>query len=369
MKGIVSAVLIMLVTCSVGVPVSSTPLSGPTPQPLTRGSVLYVGGSGPNNYTSIQAAIDNASNGDTVFVYDDSSPYHESLIVNKSIYLIGENRDTTTIEGPENSAVVKLVVDAITMEGFTIVIPSNQSTWGIGVWVSKMPQWPNAKDEIIQNITVSDIKVFTGNPNSSGIDCLYCNHGVFRDTDIIGAYYGIQLFLSSSNTVSHNVVAQCGTGISVMNTWNPRYRFWFAHPQFGGNNISRNIVRNNSIGISIDGDRTTNDKILENNVTENDIGVGLGTTIKTEIARNNIINNNKDATIETAKLTLYPTNKWHDNYWGKPKNFPVPIVGKFWFIIWVVGGFGETNFASGFFLGKYPIIAFDRTPAQAPYPL
>jgi len=34
-----------------------------------NGNTLYVGGSGPNNYTKIQDAIDNASNGDTVFVY------------------------------------------------------------------------------------------------------------------------------------------------------------------------------------------------------------------------------------------------------------------------------------------------------------
>ena len=33
------------------------------------GNTLYVGGSGPNNYTSIQSAIDDAVDGDTVFVY------------------------------------------------------------------------------------------------------------------------------------------------------------------------------------------------------------------------------------------------------------------------------------------------------------
>ena len=32
-----------------------------------NGDMLYVGGSGANNYTRIQDAIDNASDGDTVF--------------------------------------------------------------------------------------------------------------------------------------------------------------------------------------------------------------------------------------------------------------------------------------------------------------
>ena len=33
-----------------------------------NGNTLYVGGSGPGNFTKIQDAIDNASNGKTVFV-------------------------------------------------------------------------------------------------------------------------------------------------------------------------------------------------------------------------------------------------------------------------------------------------------------
>ena len=36
------------------------------------GNTLYVGGNGSGNYTKIQDAIDNASDGDTVFVFDDS---------------------------------------------------------------------------------------------------------------------------------------------------------------------------------------------------------------------------------------------------------------------------------------------------------
>ena len=59
--------------------------------PTSRGNILYVGGSGPGNYSKIQDAIDNASDGDTVFVFNDSSPYNENIIVNKQISLIGED--------------------------------------------------------------------------------------------------------------------------------------------------------------------------------------------------------------------------------------------------------------------------------------
>ena len=43
---------------------------------LSSGNTLYVGGSGEGNYSKIQDAINGASDGDTVFVYDDSSPYY-----------------------------------------------------------------------------------------------------------------------------------------------------------------------------------------------------------------------------------------------------------------------------------------------------
>ncbi len=65
----------------------------------SRGNWLYVGGSGPGNYTTIQDAVDNASEGDTVFVFDDSSPYVENIVVNTSLSLIGEKKETTIING------------------------------------------------------------------------------------------------------------------------------------------------------------------------------------------------------------------------------------------------------------------------------
>jgi len=69
------------------------------PEPLDRNNWLYVGGSGPGNYTTIQSAINAASPGDTVFVYDDSSPYLETLVIPTSLSLIGENKQTTIIDG------------------------------------------------------------------------------------------------------------------------------------------------------------------------------------------------------------------------------------------------------------------------------
>ncbi len=89
-------------------------------KPLSSGNILYVGGSGPGNYTKIQHAIIDASDGDTVFVYDDSSPYYENVVVDKSINLIGENKYTTVIDGGMEDNVVSVFADGVVISGFTM---------------------------------------------------------------------------------------------------------------------------------------------------------------------------------------------------------------------------------------------------------
>jgi hypothetical protein len=63
----------------------------------TKGAVVYVGGGGPGNHSTIQEGINAANTGDTVFVYSGQYGY---TIVNKTINLVGENKETTKIGFP-----------------------------------------------------------------------------------------------------------------------------------------------------------------------------------------------------------------------------------------------------------------------------
>ena len=98
--------------------VSSLVIVFPVEALKLRGNTLYVGGSGPGNYTRIQDAIDNANVGDAVFVY--SGLYFENVVVDKSIYLFGEYKNTTIINGNGSGVVINILVDCVKISGFTI---------------------------------------------------------------------------------------------------------------------------------------------------------------------------------------------------------------------------------------------------------
>jgi len=83
-------------------------------------NVLYVGGSGAGNYTTIQDAVNAANRGDTIFVYDDSSPYVENLVIQTPINLVGENKDTTIIDGNGDNGIV-IAVNNTTISNFKII--------------------------------------------------------------------------------------------------------------------------------------------------------------------------------------------------------------------------------------------------------
>ena len=130
------------------------------PLPTSRGNCLYVGGSGPGNYTTIQDAINDSITGDTVFVY--AGIYYEKLGWGGSLSLIGENRNTTIIDGNRTGIVISMWNS--TISGFTIQnggrgiwcwsskITNNRIRWNdIGIAMSEMSGHNVIKDNNIES--------------------------------------------------------------------------------------------------------------------------------------------------------------------------------------------------------------------------
>ena len=85
----------------------------------SKGNTIYVGGNGPGNYTTIQKAINEAADGDTIYVF--SGTYPENIELGKSLSLLGEDKYTTIIDGKQEGCTINLSSENANIENFTIL--------------------------------------------------------------------------------------------------------------------------------------------------------------------------------------------------------------------------------------------------------
>jgi len=244
-KGVVSIVIISILLGSILV----IPVSSEATIIVTSGSTLYVGGSGPGNYTKIQYAIDNATSGDTVFVY--SGTYYENVVVDKSIELIGENNENTIIDGSEKTNVIKVIVDNVKIFGFTIKNSRKEKYNDAGIYC-------NSKNNIFSHNLIYENQngLFIEDVNSeSYIDA---NNYVANNKIIKNNKCGLYLAGISKNTVSNNNISLNPTGISASE---------------GRKNIfEKNIIKNNVEGLDL---RGYSYLIMDNIISNNSQGIHL----------------------------------------------------------------------------------------------
>lgn len=139
---------------------------------------IYVGGSGPGNYTVIQDALNDVSVGGTVYVYPGT--YHEHLVFTHPVHLIGEDKTRTILDGDFKDYVVIMGAGNSTLSGFTIthsgiVFPL------AGIYLT------------------SDENIITGNI-------------------LIDNFYGLHIHGADHNTISGNEITQnhrCGMYFSL----------------------------------------------------------------------------------------------------------------------------------------------------------
>ena len=259
---------------------------------VSRGDWLYVGGSGLGNYTSIQDAIDNASDEDTVFVY--SGTYYENIVIDKSIRLLGENRNSTIIHGNSIGCSVNISASNVELSEFMIENSGN-STEDAGIRINSISYQNIISDNIIRNnkgngiiMLYSTYNLISNNIIKSseitGLDMYQCDNN-----SIIGNYIqsmeaqGILLFDSNNNLFRENIIEYCYIGFNL-------YHIFY-------NNISWNVFANNSFGILLHESQSNN------------------------IFSNNFMYNSIHAFFVNAK------NKWIGNYWNIQKLLPKPILG------------------------------------------
>jgi len=293
------------------------------------GNTLYVGGSGEGNYTKIQDAIDNASNGDTVFVY--SGTYYENVdLMLKSISLIGEEKNTTVIDAKGIGTAIS--IDRFnylsTIRGFTIQ-NSGSEEFASGIFISEV------HGVIITNniVVANNIGIYLYNTR----DCQIRNNNIIRNKGgIFGTGASIkQVYYCYNTTLTGNYISDNDFGIA------------YAFNRNGM--ISGNIITNNGIGFVY---YICNYNMIctGNNISNNN--VGLNSIHGLTVVQNNFINNTQHVKLRgfhSFFMNIY-NSTWKRNYWGKPRKLPYPIpvrIGFHGLIPW------------------FP--QFDWNPAQEPY--
>lgn len=205
-----------------------------------EGNTLYVGGNGLNNYTKIQDAIDNSSDGDTVFVYVASSPYYENVVLDKGIDLVGEDKYATIIDAGETGSVVSITADRVNVTGFTI------QKGGIYPY----PDEVYAGIDIHSNYTFISNNIITSN-NDRGIN--------IRSS-------------SSNNILSYNTISlNGGSSVSMDNSIDTI--------------IFGNVITNNGDDVYLS---SSNNNFIFENIFEND-GIHIFSSYQNTII-NNIVN-------------------------------------------------------------------------------
>jgi len=76
--------------------------------------IWYVDDDGPADFHTIQEAVNNATTGDIIYVYNGT--YYENIVVDKSVSLVGEDRDLTTIDGNRTGTVISITAHNVNIQ-------------------------------------------------------------------------------------------------------------------------------------------------------------------------------------------------------------------------------------------------------------
>ena len=206
-------------------------------------TTLTVDDDGPADFNTIQEAISNATSGDKVLVR--VGIYYEHVIVNKSVSLVGEDKDSTIIDGNETGSVISITANNVSIEGFTIK-RSGMRLYDSGISVDH-----SSGNDISHNVITN---------NYDGISFHSSSSNVVSGNVITNNYDGIGFYSSSSNVVSGNVITNNNyDGIS----------FYYSSNNLISNNT---ITNNNYYGISL-ALYSSNNTIYHNNFVDNIVQV------------------------------------------------------------------------------------------------
>jgi len=250
----------------------------------TTASTLTVDISGSGDYTSIQAAVKNATNGDTIVVYPGT--YTENVYVNKELTIMSQsgNPEDTIVEATYNY-VIRVDADNVTISGFNVT----GSPRGISLY--------RVENCIVDNNIAS-------NSNEGIVLEHSSNNSLTNNTAKNHRYNGIMLYSSSSNTLTSNTAEKNSIGIRL-------------YPS--SNNVLINNTASNNKNCGIVLDSPSNNNTLTSNTASNNDNCGVVGSCSNSTLTSNVVSNNKNSGISlssSSNNTLFSNTISNNGYVG-----------------------------------------------------
>jgi parallel beta-helix repeat protein len=226
------------------------------------------------SYASIQEAI-NANetlDGHTINVYP--RVYYEQVVVNKSLSLIGQDRDNTIIDANASETAIYVTAQNVRIFGFTV----QNTTSGYGAIQLYYTENNTITNNVVRN-TYYGIYIYNSRNNTITNNYSYNN-----------SYCGSYLYFSADNTISECEFSDnINAGVYLYNS--------------EGNLVSRNNVSRQKFGITFSD--SSNDTVCDNRVSATESGIRATTSSELLICRNNISNcENGISIIDSSNINI-----------------------------------------------------------------
>ncbi|MGD8545240.1 MAG: S8 family serine peptidase, partial [Candidatus Bathyarchaeota archaeon] len=286
----------------------------------------------PDDYGTIQGAVDAAMDGDTIFVA--SGTYYENVWIDKeNLALLGEDQVNTIINGRGLYDVLFVVADNVRIDGFTI---RNSGGWNPSVY-------PPFSGIMVYSSNGQKISNTTTSNNCVGI-CLFQSNGVTlrdnqmtsnlynfgvegyhvmdftHDIDISNSVKGKPIYYWTDQRVNH-VPTDAGY-VAAVNSFNITVKDLNLTSNYQGillaySNCSliENVrASNNYVGIHLVHSHVTT--VDANTVTNSQIGIQLQNSNSNDIIHNTITYGYEGLSLYYSSNNLIRHNNMYDNIYG-----------------------------------------------------
>jgi len=340
---------------------------------LERSSLIVV----PDQYPTIQSAIDNASEGTTIFVKNGT--YNERIDITKSLKIYGSDTAPTIIRSSEGGDVVNIRANNVTFARFriegdiktragiyiqqshdnqildNIVVDSQHgiriwdssnitlrnnymanNSFNFGVWGLFLAHFLHNIDDsnLVEgkpihylinekNKTISSDAGYVAVVNST--DITVKDLKLQKNFDGVIAVYSTSITIQNITSTSNNYgihFVSSNSNIITQNNIRENYA-GFLLDLSNDNDISKNNFSNNQIGLQfsysplVPEKRSTGNLVHENNIAGNDDGIQAIGAISNKFCKNEIrANTRSGALLSGSAYNVFCGNTFSENSWG-----------------------------------------------------